>query len=199
MFCFADATGETLSALLRPGNAGSNAVVDHITMLDGAIGQLPENIASGHRFGEDAGLVKRKVIVRADSAGCTEGFLSACRARNVGFFVSARSNAQVPAAIFDAIGIEEVWLPALTQEGAVSSDHRNRWTVRWDHAGAQIGRRESATRAFCGGRRLSSAATAARTSGEWTLRLVPFGKYWRNRPSVFSFEGRCHGLAGSQK
>jgi len=117
MFCFADATGETLSALLRPGNAGSNTVADHITVLDGAIGQLPTEIASGHHEGEGADLVKRAVIVRADSAGCTEGFLSACRARNVGFYVSARSNAQVTAAIFDAIGIDEVWLPALTQDG----------------------------------------------------------------------------------
>ena len=117
MFCFADATGETLAALLRPGNAGANTVADHITVLDGGIGQLPEDIASGHRVGEDANLVTREVIVRADSAGCTEGFLVACRARNVGFFVSARSNAQVTAAIFDAIGIEEVWLPALTQDG----------------------------------------------------------------------------------
>jgi hypothetical protein len=119
MFCFADATGETLAALLRPGNAGANTVADHITVLDGAIGQLPTEIASGHHVGEDAEFVKRRVIVRADSAGCTEGFLSACRARNVGFFVSARSNAQVTAAIFDAIGIDEVWLPSLTQEGKI--------------------------------------------------------------------------------
>ena len=117
MFCFADATGETLSALLRPGNAGSNTVADHITVLDGAIGQLPTEIASGHQEGEDAEFVKRAVIVRADSAGCTEGFLSACRARNVGFFVSARSNAQVTAAIFDAIGVEGVWLASLSQDG----------------------------------------------------------------------------------
>jgi hypothetical protein len=117
MFCFADATGETLSALLRPGNAGSNTVVDHISVLDGAVVQLPADIAAGHHEGDDPELVKRAVIVRADSAGCTEGFLAACRARNVGFFVSARSNAQVTAAIFDAIGLEEVWLPALDQDG----------------------------------------------------------------------------------
>jgi Transposase DDE domain group 1 len=117
MFCFADATGETLAALLRPGNAGSNTVADHVTVLDTAIAQLPSEITSGHHVGESPALVGREVIVRADSAGCTEGFLLACRARNVGFFVSARSNAQVTAAVFDAIGIEEVWLPALTQEG----------------------------------------------------------------------------------
>jgi hypothetical protein len=117
IFCFADASGETLSALLRPGNAGSNTVADHITVLDGGIAQLPSDIARGHRAGDDPDLVTRDVIMRADSAGCTEDFLAACRARNVGFFVSARSNAQVTAAIFDAIGVEEVWLPALAQDG----------------------------------------------------------------------------------
>ena len=30
MFCFADATGEALSSVLRPGNAGANTVADHV-------------------------------------------------------------------------------------------------------------------------------------------------------------------------
>ena len=119
LFCFADATGETLAALLRPGNAGSNTVADHITVLDGAVEQLPGDIARGHRAGDDPALVNRDVVMRADSAGCTEDFLKACRDRNVGFYVSARSNAQVTAAIFDAIGIDEVWLPALAQDGEI--------------------------------------------------------------------------------
>lgn len=98
LFCFADATGETLSALLRPGNAGANTVADHITVLDDAIAQLPALIAAGHHEGDHSDLVQRDVIMRADSAGCTEDFLAACRARNVGFYVSARRNAQVTAA-----------------------------------------------------------------------------------------------------
>ncbi len=117
MFCFADATGETLSALLRPGNAGANTVADHVSVLDAAIAQLPGDIAAGHRAGDGRKLVEQEVVVRADSAGCTEDFLKACRERHVGFYVSARSNAQITAAIFDAIGIEEVWLPALAQNG----------------------------------------------------------------------------------
>jgi hypothetical protein len=117
MFCFADLTGETLAALLRPGNAGANTVADHVSVLDAAITQLPANIAVGHHEGDCSDLVERQVVVRADSAGCTEGFLSACRARNIGFFVSVRTNAQVTAAIFDAIGVDEVWLPALAQDG----------------------------------------------------------------------------------
>ena len=117
MFCFADATGEVLSGVLRPGNAGANTVSDHLNVLDQAIAQLPATIATGHRSGDDATMAKRTVIVRADSAGCTEGFLAGCRARNVNFFVTARSNPPVTAAVFDAIGIETVWEPARTQAG----------------------------------------------------------------------------------
>jgi hypothetical protein len=117
MFCFADATGEVLAASLRPGNAGANTVADHVEMLEGALGQLPGQIAAGHHVGQAPELATRAVVVRADSAGCTEGFLSACRERNVGFFVSARSNPQVSAAICDAIGLEELWESARTQGG----------------------------------------------------------------------------------
>ena len=117
MFCFADATGEVLSGVLRPGNAGANTVSDHLEVLDQAIAQLPAAIATGHRSGDDATTTNRTVVVRADSAGCTEGFLAGCRARNVNFFVTARSNPQVTAAVLDAIGIETVWEPAVTQVG----------------------------------------------------------------------------------
>jgi hypothetical protein len=119
MLCFADATGEALSGVLRPGNAGANTVADHVTVLDDAIRQLPREIAVGHGQGDEAELVGRSVIVRADSAGCTTGFLSACRSRNVGFFVTARSNAQLHQAISDAENVEGVWLEAVTKDGEV--------------------------------------------------------------------------------
>jgi hypothetical protein len=117
LLVFADATGECLSGMLRPGNAGANAVVDHVVVLDEAIAQLPGEIAAGHLEGDDASLVGRDVTIRADSAGCSEGFLRACRERNVGFAVVARRNAQVEAAIFDAIGLEDLWQPAVRQDG----------------------------------------------------------------------------------
>jgi hypothetical protein len=82
--CFADATGEALAARLRPGNAGANSVVDHLAVLDAAVAQLPAEIAVGHRVGDAADPVARPVVVRADSAGCTHGFVHGCRARNVG-------------------------------------------------------------------------------------------------------------------
>jgi hypothetical protein len=43
MLCFADATGEALAAVLRPGNAGANTIADHLAVLDAAVAQLPRS------------------------------------------------------------------------------------------------------------------------------------------------------------
>ena len=117
LLCFADCTGDALSGMLRPGNAGANTVSDHVVVLDDAIVQLPTDVAAGHHLGDDPSLVKRTVVIRADSAGCTEGFVAACRSRNVGFSVVCRSNAQIHSAIFDTLGFEEVWHQAVKQNG----------------------------------------------------------------------------------
>jgi hypothetical protein len=118
MFCFADATGEALASMLRPGNATANSAADHLTVLDEAIAQLPETVAAGHRLGDHAEAVQRQVVVRTDSAGCTSGFVDGCRARNIGFAVVARRNAQIHSAILHTIG-DDAWTPALTQGGDV--------------------------------------------------------------------------------
>ncbi len=60
---------------------------------------------------------RKRGHLRADSAGCTEGFLTACRERNVTFYVTARQNPQVTAAVSDAVGLESVWEPARSQDG----------------------------------------------------------------------------------
>src|SRR6266852_8814189 len=49
------------------------------------------------------------------------------------------------------------------------------------------------------GLELRVIATAARSSVLCALRSVPFGKYWRSKPLVFSLVPRCQGLCGSQK
>jgi hypothetical protein len=117
MFCVADATGEALSALLRPGNAGANCAADHLVVLDEAIAQLPGRVAAGHRLGDEASAVRRAMVVRADSAGATYDFVWGCRARNVGFAVSARSNDQLTAAISQIADDRGRWKPALRQDG----------------------------------------------------------------------------------
>ena len=61
-------TGEPLSVLLRPGNAGSNTATDHIAVIKATLAQLPS-----HRRGRRAG---RKVLIRTDGAGCTHKVLT---------------------------------------------------------------------------------------------------------------------------
>lgn len=117
MFCFADQTGEALAAVLRPGNANANTIGDHLTVLDAAIGQLPAEVGIGHQLGDDPSLVVRPVMVRADSAGCTHGFVDGCRARNVGFAVVARRTAQIHGAIGKVLVDDSRWQPATTQNG----------------------------------------------------------------------------------
>jgi hypothetical protein len=117
MFCFADATGETLAAVLRPGNAGANTITDHLTVLDTAIDQLPTSVAAGHHVGDDANDVVRPVMVRTDSAGCTTGFIAGCRARNIGFAVVARRSPQIHTAILATLVNDQAWTPARTQNG----------------------------------------------------------------------------------
>ena len=118
LLCFADCTGEALAALLRPGNAGANTVVDHLSVLDTAVAQLPSEIAAGHHAGDDPGVGNRAVQVRADSAGCTDGFVHGCRQRNIGFAVVARSNASIHAAISRIDTKDEArWCPAIRAVG----------------------------------------------------------------------------------
>ena len=118
MLCFADATGEALAARLRPGNAAANNAADHLAVLDDALAQLPAALAAGHRPGESPDAVARPVVVRADSAGCTAGFVSGCRDRNIGFAVVARSNKTITAAISRTYTEPDSrWMPARRQNG----------------------------------------------------------------------------------
>lgn len=118
MFCFADATGEALAGHLRPGNAAANDAGDHLGVLDDAISQLPGEVATGHRDGDDTGLVTREMLVRADSAGSSKEFVDGCRARNIGFQVVARRKTAVSAAIATANEDPDRWVTALNQDGA---------------------------------------------------------------------------------
>ena len=95
MLCATDA-GEMMSIRLRPGNAAANSIADHIEVLDAAIAQLPEAVAEGRRRdGEASG----RVQLRVDAAGCSSKIAEACRDRSVEFFMTARSNDQITAAV----------------------------------------------------------------------------------------------------
>ena len=117
MFCFADATGEALSGLLRPGNAGANKADDHVTLTDAALAQLPEHVQAGHHEGDDRSLVRRQVVMRTDSAGSSAGFVRALQRRNISFMTVAATNADIASAIMDAEGVDDAWLLATGQDG----------------------------------------------------------------------------------
>ncbi|MEU7171219.1 MULTISPECIES: IS1380 family transposase [Micromonospora] len=110
LFCFLDNTREALSGLLREGRAGSNTTADHITVLDAALAQIPDS----HRHGTP-------ILIRTDSAGCTQGFLAHIRdLRKQGvdttFSVGVAITEPIRQAILHAKQ-HGTWVPALDTDG----------------------------------------------------------------------------------
>lgn len=104
-----DGTGEPLSVLLRPGNAGSNTAADHITVLRDALRQLP-GVQPGGRAG-------RKVLVRVDGAGATHALLDWLTGQRLSYSVGfglPGNTAELLAKIPD-----EVWEVAVDSGGQV--------------------------------------------------------------------------------
>jgi hypothetical protein len=103
----AEGTGEPLAFLLRAGNAGSNTVVDHKTVIAAALAQLP----GGHARG-------KKVLIRIDGAGGTHELLAWLTRRrlsySVGFALPGdRASIQKTLAAIPATA----WEPAYDAEG----------------------------------------------------------------------------------
>jgi hypothetical protein len=112
IFCFLDNTREALAGMLRPGRAGSNTAIDHITVLDAALAQLPD----AHRYGVD-------LLVRADTAGCSHAFLAHIRGlRELGMRTFFSVGVPVTEAVRDAITLARAWIPALNADGELRAD-----------------------------------------------------------------------------
>jgi hypothetical protein len=110
-----DETGEALAAMLRPGNAGANTAADHVRMLDAALAQLPPAWQAGHRPGDDPATVVHPIVVRADSAGATHGFVDALVERNLGYSIGFDVDGRVRDALM--LAQEEDWVPAVEGDG----------------------------------------------------------------------------------
>src|SRR4051812_7416703 len=107
LFCFLDGTREALSGLLREGRAGSNTTADHITVLDQALVQIPD----AHRHGTP-------ILIRSDSAGCTQGFLTHIRSlREHGMDTRFSVGVAITEPIREAIRQARDWIPALDGDG----------------------------------------------------------------------------------
>jgi hypothetical protein len=102
-------TGEPLAVMLRPGNAGSNTAADHIAVVRAALRQLP-----GYRPGTRPG---RRVLVRADAAGCTHEFLAWLAGRRLSYSVGFTLPTDFAATL--ATIPDSVWTPAYDADGQV--------------------------------------------------------------------------------
>jgi hypothetical protein len=104
-----DGTGEPLSVLLRRGNAGSNTVTDHKTVIRAALAQLPGQRRPG-----------KNVLIRVDGAGGTHELLDWLTRRRLSYSVGF----SLPG---DAASIQaklaklpaEAWTPAYDADGQV--------------------------------------------------------------------------------
>lgn len=107
--CWLDEPGEALAMLLRPGNAGANTAADHVTVLDGALRQLPPDVRDRER---DEPV---EILARADAAGATHVFAAALREQRIrfslGYYVT-ETVGQAALALSDA-----AWRPALNADG----------------------------------------------------------------------------------
>jgi len=108
LHCFVDATNDALAAMLRPGNAGSNTAVDHVELLDAALGQLP---VKTKKMDPDNG---EWMLARADSAGATHGFVDALRQRGLEFSLGFPMDEAVRTAVLELPS--RAWRDAIRQD-----------------------------------------------------------------------------------
>ena len=102
----ASGNGEPLAIVLRAGSAGSNTVADHIEAARLALAQLPRPL-------------RRKVLVRADSAGGTHGFLDwlTAKSRRLHYSVGMTITEDMQDAILKVPA--DFWTPAYDGDGQV--------------------------------------------------------------------------------
>jgi hypothetical protein len=98
--------GEPLAIMLRPGNAGSNTAADHIEATRLSLAQLPRHL-------------RRRVLVRADSAGGTHDFLDwlTARPRRLHYSVGMAITEDMQAAILKVPA--SAWTPAYDGDSEV--------------------------------------------------------------------------------
>ena len=102
----AEAGGEPLAILLRPGNAGSNTASEHIEVTKLALAQLPRKL-------------RRRVLIRTDSGGGTHEFLAwlSSPGRRLHYSVGMTITDDIAEAILTVP--DRVWEPAYDAGGQV--------------------------------------------------------------------------------
>jgi hypothetical protein len=125
-----DGSGEALSGILRPGNAGSNTAADHLELVDLALAQLPQAART------------QPILVRADTGGATHGLTDHLRARGIRFSISLPADERVRQAVLAVP--DPGWRPATDADGQPRSGAEVAELHALDLAGWPAG-----TRAIC--------------------------------------------------
>jgi hypothetical protein len=168
-------TGESLAMLLRPGNAGSNTVADHIRVLGEAIAQLPP-----HR--------RVKILVRIDGAGATHDLVEHLDALNTSHrtvrFTVGWAITEVDETAIAALS-EAAWTPSLHQDGQANPEaHTAELTGRNQRGGWIPTMRLIVRRTRPAGRHKAKLTALERATG-WRYAIVATNI------------GRIHGVPGS--
>lgn len=108
LLVFLDQTREALAGKLRAGSAGANTAADHVELLDAAVAQLPVVTKADDA---DAGA---DVLVRADSAGATHGFVDAIVGKGFEYSIGFDITEAVRVAILSVP--ERAWQTPMTQD-----------------------------------------------------------------------------------
>jgi hypothetical protein len=106
-------SGEPLTLMLRPGNAGSNTAADHVEASRLALAQLPRHL-------------RRRVLVRADSGGGTHEFLKWLteKSRRLHYSVGMTFTEDMQAAVLKVP--DGGWTPTYDGDGQV---RKGAWTA----------------------------------------------------------------------
>jgi Transposase DDE domain group 1 len=169
-------TFECLAMMLRPGNAGSNTVTEHIAVLADAFAQIPR----GYR---------RRILIRLDGAGASHGLiehllsLSSAR-RKVAFTSGFTVTAAEEAAIAQLP--EHAWTHAIEQDGSIDPVAQvAELTGLWRRAGWPEGLRYIARR--------------VKPSRRHAKKLTDFEKRtgWRYQLIVTNIDNLGRGVPGS--
>jgi hypothetical protein len=114
MLCFIEPLG-LAAGMLRPGGATANNAADQLAVIDQAIASLPHEWQAGHHDGDDETDVRRRLVVRADTAGGTAKVTKGLARRNLVFSLGMRANDAAAAVIADID--EDLWMPAVNADG----------------------------------------------------------------------------------
>jgi hypothetical protein len=133
MLCYLDGTEEPLASVLRGGRAAANDADDHCRLFDASVAALPDDARA------------RPLLVRADSAGATHGFVQHLAERGALFSIGFQLRAAVRETVLAAPA--DSWRPAIRQnneerEGAEVCELTGLDLTGWPEGTRAICRRE---------------------------------------------------------